>query len=96
MVEKSSLKENGPGVGVMVGVSVGVGVSDGTRVAVAVGTGVGVSVGSGVAVSVGMGVLVLTGTGDAASMVAVTCPWLPQALCISKHTIDMAINIFKF
>ena len=47
--EKSSINENGPGVGVMVGVSEGRGVS--------VGGTVGVSVGAVVAVSVGGGVL---------------------------------------
>jgi hypothetical protein len=47
MVEKSSMKENGPGVGVTVGVSVGSGVSVGMSVGVKLGEGewLGASVG---------------------------------------------------
>jgi len=50
---KSSYKEKGPGVAVIVGVSVGMVVSVG--VGVSVGIGVGVSVGIGVGVSVAVG-----------------------------------------
>ena len=53
--EKSSLNENGPGVGVIVGVFVGMGlgVNVGVSVAVAVSVAVGVNVGVMVGVSVG-------------------------------------------
>ena len=54
-LEKSSLNEKGPGVGVIVGVSVGMGlgVIVGVSVAAAVGVRVGVNVGVMVGVSVG-------------------------------------------